>query len=109
MSGHDVAGAATDESRDRQVGVGGDRDQVAEAAAAQDARFGEQADVAEDRAESGDLRAGELQGWAVGDVRDVDAAGSEDAMGLGRELRAGEVGGGAGAGEDVADDDVGAR
>jgi hypothetical protein len=60
--GHGVGGAAPDESGDRQFRVGGDRDQVPEAAAAQRAGFGEQADVTEDGAESGDLRAANLSG-----------------------------------------------
>ena len=76
---------------DRQLGVGGDRDEVAEPAAAQRARLGEQADVPEDRAEGGDLGAGEPQRRPVGDVGRVDAARPQHAVDLGGELGAGQV------------------
>jgi hypothetical protein len=66
--GHRVGGAAAHQRGDRQLGVRGDRDQVAEAAAAQRAGLGEQAHVREDGAQRGHLRAREAQRWAVGDV-----------------------------------------
>lgn len=97
--GHGIPRAPAHEPLDRQLGVRGDGDQVAEAAAAQGAGLGEQADMAEHRPQGGDLRAGERQRRAVGDVRDVHAPGAEHAVGLRGELGAGEVGRCAGAGE----------
>ena len=84
--------------------------EVAEPATAQDRGVRDQAGMREDRPGRRDLRAGVPQRRAVGHVGGEDPAVAQRAAGGGRELRRGQVGWRAAAGENVRDDQVaGAR
>src|ERR1700734_683693 len=109
----DQVGAVNDAGRERvgggaagQVGHGkrsggGGQDQVAEAAAAQYGRVGDQAGVQEKRAHRRHLGAGVHERRAVAHVGRVDPGRGERPGGRGHELHRGEVRGGAGPVEQV--------
>jgi hypothetical protein len=80
--------------------------QVAESAAAQHRRVGDQADVRKDGPDRRHLRAGVPQRRAVGHVDGEDPGLTQRAAGRVHELRRGQVGRRAAAGEDVCDDHV---
>jgi hypothetical protein len=100
--------------RRRQPGKRGHRErawagrqhQIAEPAAAQHARIGDQAHVAEDRLGRRDLRTGMRQRCAVGHVGREDPGASQRAPGGRREFRRGQVGRSAPPGEHVRDHHV---
>jgi hypothetical protein len=80
--------------------------QVAEPAAAQDRGVRDQAGTREDRQDRRDLRADVRERRAVSHVGGEDPVPAQRAPGRGRELRRGQMGRGATAGEDVRDDHV---
>jgi GTPase len=82
------------------------QDEIAEPAAAQHPRVGDQARVRKGGQDRRDLRAGVRERRAVGHVGREHPAGAERAAGGRRELRRGQVGRGAPAGEHVRDHHV---
>lgn len=102
-----VGGAGTGEVGERQLGVRGEQDEVAEAAAVPHVGRGDHRAVAERRGGGGDLPADETERAAVGEVDGEHPAGGERAGDERRELDRRQVRGDAGACEHVDDDEVG--
>ncbi len=87
--------------------VGGHQYGVAEAFAAQHRRIGDQGQLGEADGGGGDLAAQMRERRSVGEVGGVPAAGAQCAADVVEELGRGQMGRGAGAAEDIGDDEVG--